>query len=412
MRAVASPDRVGICAPLRGFDDEWRVTKSGKNRTLSEDGEDAPSASRKPSRVAVRSRFNHLLGQCAQSVSFWCISMNVNSARICSLIALLLVMGLLVSARAGGLALCGAMCAWTEENPQRSVNPVDAQARGSPPFRLVARVFAFGNQGQATEGGYGLLWRSPASWRDELRFSGFSQIRVAAGDKLYLSRNHPSLTPEIFLLLNLVNFLRTLSSGAQSTATAEKLPASEESKAWSDQLRERVDIVGEFSLTDVIRIPLHWDLKKRPSEFQFDRYLDFQGRHIPGVLTQLDSGKPFVRVEVKEIATAAPDDSSFDPPKDAFPLPWCPNPRPATLQGIWGGEWLATLAPPKKGFAVYGIIGTEGKWHNLTVVRSSGEPDVEKVYLDHTVTRDLYYPAACGKQKVVEEQVIEFLPAK
>jgi hypothetical protein len=329
----------------------------------------------------------------------------MNPPRRSSLPAVLVLMSLLVSAGAGG-----AMWAAVEAMPHRSVNPADTQAPGTPPFRLAARVLVFDKEGQATEGSYVLLWRSADSWRDELHLSDFSQIRVAAGDKLYLSRNHPSLTPEMFLLLNLLDFLRTLGSGAQPVATARKPPEPEETKVWSALLRAKVDTLCEFLVAVGTRLTLHWDLKKRPSEFQFDRYLDFQGREIPGVVTQLDSGKPFVGVEVKELAVTSVRDSALVPPKDAFPLPWCPNPRPAAIQGLYGGEWLPTMNPPKRGFAVYGIIGIEGKWHNLTVVRSSGESDVEDRYLHHSIGRQFYYPATCGKEKVVEEQVIEFLP--
>ena len=283
-------------------------------------------------------------------------------------------------------------------------------ARGAaavPAFRLLARLAAFPASGRPTEGSYGLVWRSPDSWRDETLFPGFAQVRTTAGRTLYLSRSPAGLTPELFHLLHIADLLRELASGGNPAldGTSE----AEEFKAWSQWLSSRASTIAEYSFGPTPAIPVHLFYKQHPFEFEFGRMLSFDGRQVPGVVTQLDSGKSYVRLEVTSLV-ADQGKVSMEPPKDAFPLPWCENPKPAAMQGRFGHDWLPTYTPPKNGWAIYGIVGVDGRWHNLTVVRSSGEPDLEKEYMHHSITRELFYPANCGKEKVVEERIIEVLP--
>jgi len=297
-----------------------------------------------------------------------------------------------------------------QASSSQALGPGDAQAKSTPSFRLVARLLAYDSSGNTTEGVYGLLWRSPTSWRDETHFAGLSQLRVAAGNTLFLSRNTQGLSAELFQLLNMADLLRTLAGNALEASPGSS--SADNAAAWSNLLRSKEISLGEFTYNLNLRIPVHLLLKKRPAEFQFDSYLAFRGHQIPGVVLQLDRGKVYLRLEVGQLAETITQDSSFEPPKDAYPLPWCPNSQPAQLQGSFGHDWHPEYNPPRKGFVLYGIVGTEGKWHSLTVVRPSEAPSVDWEFIHHTILRQLFYPATCGKEKVVEEQVIEFLPWK
>ena len=64
----------------------------------------------------------------------------------------------------------------------------DIRRPGSHPFHLAARVRIHGEKDQTQEAAYDLQWKAPTAWRDELRGAGFSQVRIANDDKLFVNR--------------------------------------------------------------------------------------------------------------------------------------------------------------------------------------------------------------------------------
>jgi hypothetical protein len=55
---------------------------------------------------------------------------------------------------------------------------------------------------------------------------------------------------------------------------------------------------------------------------------------------------------------------------------------------------------------IYGIIGTDGAWHNLTVLKSEGE--VVDSYFLKTMARAKYSPSTCDGAPVETEEIRDF----
>lgn len=287
----------------------------------------------------------------------------------------------------------------------------DIRSNGSHPFRLVAHVQLTEEKNQVREGTYLLVWKSPTIWRDETSFDDFSQVRVADRDKLFVSRKPPSLTLDIFHLFQLLDFPSHLRSSPE--AKAKKLQ--ERNKNGSRERTVEIALPGEPSWKTLFLdlaspTPTRVEYKHSHVEHEFKDYVEFYGHKFPRTLVELDSNRPLIQVELEELADAAGEASSFVPPPDAHWLHWCKDPEPAKPVG----DWLRTGIPIpqslrtdlRKHVDIYGIIGTDGQWHNLTVVKSAGK-EVDSYWLK-AMAIQRFLPATCGDTAIAEESVTEF----
>jgi hypothetical protein len=109
-----------------------------------------------------------------------------------------------------------------EELLQRVQASTDVRTSGSQPFRMKAIVKFFDESGQTRDGTYELLWQTPTLWRDELKFADFSQVRLASGEKLFVSRNPKALSLEVFHLLSLLEFPKSVRLALQGTTLSKQ----------------------------------------------------------------------------------------------------------------------------------------------------------------------------------------------
>jgi len=52
------------------------------------------------------------------------------------------------------------------------------------------------------------------------------------------------------------------------------------------------------------------------------------------------------------------------------------------------------------------VVGTDGEWHNLAVVKSGGK-EVDKYWME-VMRQQRFSPASCGNIPVLHESVMEF----
>lgn len=286
----------------------------------------------------------------------------------------------------------------------------DIRSSGSHAFRLATRVKLFDEKGQSRDGTYDLLWKSPTDWQDKLRIGDFSQVRTAAVDKLFVSRGTSSLSLEDFQLLKLLEFPNLLRFSPD--AKAQKLR-----ERTRNGLRERTVEVAlpERSPWKVISMdvssPTPTRVEYRNSHFgyQFENYIAFNGHQFPRTLTEFDSNKPLIQVQVQELTDATIDESPSTPSPDAHWFHWCLRPEPATLLDagkVRPNPWPVGNGALKSPVDIYGVIGTDGKWHNLAVVKSAGKR-VDSFWMDR-ILQERFSPAKCGEVLVEQESVMEF----
>jgi hypothetical protein len=306
---------------------------------------------------------------------------------------------------------------------RQAVEISDIRSSGSPSFRLVARVKAPGENGGATEGSYSLVWKSPTIWRDEIKFPNYSQIRVAHLDRLFISRNPPNASMEVFRVLKLLEFPPFLSSSEE--AKEKKLQ-----EKIKDGRRERVIEITragrsweKIYLDGAAPIPLliefkgaqygsHYPYKDFDIKYEFEDYVEFHGHQVPRIVSQRVWNIVKYKIQVQELADTTLDESDFDPPSDAQWIRWCPHPDPPKPKFSHRIIPISAFPPqlrtggPPSDVVIYGIIGTDGQWHNLAPVKSAGK--IVDSFWIRELLRENFSPAHCGEAPVESEGIMEF----
>jgi hypothetical protein len=147
------------------------------------------------------------------------------------------------------------------------------------------------------------------------------------------------------------------------------------------------------------------------SSLEYQDHQEFHGPQFPHKLIQRDSGRAKGEVEIVEVTDAPSQTTSFDPPPDARWTRWCAHPMPA--HPILNRNPLPLMPSPQfrpgapaLHVQVYGIIGTAGLWHNLTVLKSERET-VDSYFLK-TIARTKYSPATCDGTPIETEEIRDF----
>jgi hypothetical protein len=295
----------------------------------------------------------------------------------------------------------------------KAYESTDIRGAGNQPFRLTATIKLSDEQGQTKEGTYKLFWESPTKWQDELTLPDSSQVRLANGERLYISRKPVALSTDVFHLIHFLNFPENMRLVMEGTPTDVR-------EVEKDGVREKAikaviqdKVWWTVYLDDAASVPTHIESSTGKTRFVYQDYMTFAGHQFPRLLMGTSADNQSIRMQVQELATAAYKSDVFVPPPDAPFVGWCPNATPAKpvqQSGTVNIPWPLRTGPAlKKHVVVYGMIGTDGLWHNLTVVKSAGtEADA---FWTSVLLHERYSPAMCGSGPVVQESVRElFMP--
>lgn len=290
---------------------------------------------------------------------------------------------------------------------ERARDQTNIRSAGSSPFRLVAGVQLQDINDKPAEGTYTLIWQSPSSWRDDLQFRGFSQVRIADGERLYLSRTPPSLFPAVSELLQLLEFPVNLRLAPKSKV--DDLREKTGGKGGERRIDFRTNNTNKsVYLNSRSGFPVRVEVSEAwtKSTYRFDEVIEFAGRQFPRLLTKKSEGRAELRAEVQSLTEEQPDTKTLAPPSDARWMPWCPEPVAAKLLNPAGliAMPLPSGVTPTPG-AIYGIVGPDGRWHNLTVVKSAGKDSDD--HMLKMLGQLRFAPATCGTIPIPEERVIE-----
>ena len=282
----------------------------------------------------------------------------------------------------------------------------DIRTSGSEPFRLMADVKFFDERGQTRDGTYRLLWQAPTLWQDEIKFADFSQFRLASGERLFVRRNPTALSLEVFHLLSLLEFPKSVRLTLEG-ATLRKLQEIDRSgtREMAAEVISKDKSSRTVRLDESSSLPVSIEYQNE-SIYRFQDYAPFGDHQFPHTLLEQRSMKPFIQVQVQELEAASFTPTTFVAPTDARSDRWCLNINPVKMLP----PYAATPIPSsvrKKRVVVYGIMGTDGLWHDVQVVQSGGrEADT---FWTKVVLKERFSPATCGNEPVVQEAVIEFL---
>jgi hypothetical protein len=311
--------------------------------------------------------------------------------------------------------------AQAEKLLSEAVQLSDIRAPGSTPFRLNARLVSTEDKDHPFEATYSLEWQSPTSWRDEISAPNYKEVRVAWNDRLFISRNPSNPVSQFLHLRRLIEL--PIRFDLNPIMRIEKL--SEKRIHGTLQSIVEVSAYNQFSIKVYINDSLPtisrienkgvlyptYPFKDFDSSLEYEDYKEFHGHQFPHKLIHLSSGRTTGEVEIVELAEAPSQTTSFDPPPDARWIRWCAHPSPA--HAIPNRDQLPLTPPPQfrpgappLHVQIYGIIGTDGTWHNLTVLKSEGQ--VVDSYFIKTIARTKYSPSTCDGTPVETEEIRDF----
>lgn len=295
----------------------------------------------------------------------------------------------------------------TEKRLQTAQELTDIRASGSQPFRLSASIKLFDERGQAQQGTYQLAWEDRTRWKDELKLPDFSQFRLANGDKLFIGRNPSSLSMEVFRLLRDLAFPILVVPFSDEKASKQKETDTRDGHEIRIEVRFRNKVQRIVYLDAATLVPTRIDSNKSGTVFLFQGYSPFGNHQFPRILVEQKLGKPFIEIQVQELVAASFGQDSFTPPSDALSIRWCPDPVPPRILPDSGTNIPQPLRDSlKRHVVIYGVMGADGKWHNVVVVKSGGrEADS---FWTSVLLREQFSPAMCGSEAVVQEVVREF----
>jgi hypothetical protein len=323
--------------------------------------------------------------------------------------------------------LCGSAradektAAQAEKLLSETVQLTDIRAPGSTPFRLNARLVGTEDKDHPFEATYSLEWQSPTSWRDEISAPNYKEVRVAWNDHLFISRNPSNPDSQAFQLRRLIEL--PVRFDLNPIMRIEKLSEKRTQGALqrivevSMYQRLSMKLYINDSLPTISRIESKgagsptYPFYDFDSSLEYEDYKEFHGHRFPYKLIQRNSGRATGEVEIVELTEAPSQTTSFDPPPDAHWIRWCAHPIPARAipnqnQLLPGPPPQIRHGAPPLHVQIYGIIGTDGAWHNLTVLKSEGE--VVDSWVLRLMVRTKYSPATCDGTPVESEEIREF----
>jgi hypothetical protein len=292
---------------------------------------------------------------------------------------------------------------------QQAERLADIRAEGSPPFHMRA-VVQFSNTGvPVIKGDYDLKWRSRSSWREEIHLDNFWQVRIAEGEKLWEVRNIPYFTPSVQQLQKITDFpQRTQLFGAEHTGKIVSKELNGVALRCVEVKAQGIRIKQVCLRSDSVRpVRVEYSADTGGGGYEYSEFAPFGLHEFPRVIREFGKG-PTADLLIQELTEVnAPDPGWFVPPPGARWRRWCPNPEPP--------QSLRSMLPSPPEMAngargahavVYGVIGTDGMWHDLATVESSGR--VPESAWFNILRQGRFRPAKCGGTPIETEMITEF----
>ncbi len=297
----------------------------------------------------------------------------------------------------------------------RAAELVDIRSADNGPFHLRARVWLKGLERGSTVGTYELLWMSPHQWREEITFLGFRQLRIGGEGKYWQARSLNYIPLRAWQLMTTLRFERRFRVKPEESIKKVR------DRTWNGA---KVRCV-ELKYPDTASRELCFDsasgtlVKEETADgyrYEYSGYAPAGKRAYPRGIRMVDGDEVIVEFDIEELALGVvPEPSLFVPPANSEIWTTCDNPEPAKMREETQKQreiYIFTTGPVflHAPFAVYAVIGTDGKLGNITVVQASGTI-MDDVRIKMLKERE-YKPKKCDGVAVREEMVLESRPPR
>jgi len=227
-------------------------------------------------------------------------------------------------------------------------------------------------------GTYLLKWVSPEKWREEIHFSGYTRIRVGGKNQYWQSRSTSYEVQPVLELDAALDFSEELHVLANPSAMTDLKSVKLHQRKVEGTRSNCVTLIPKEQLyaPDYCFDPGNGMLVSEKAaydeSFELSEFTPFGGKLFPGNIRIKESSDAPVTFIVNSISPLGSiDPADFQPVAGATAWPYCDNPDALpkiSRQVVPHYPVNERLAHIQGAVFVYGVIGADGRLHNLKVL--------------------------------------------
>ncbi len=286
---------------------------------------------------------------------------------------------------------------------QETIESQNLQLAGKPPFHLVAHV-RYNFLGETSDGVYEILWAAPDRFRETFQLGKMTETDVALGDRIHISRNTPTLTPQFLHLRNFVHHPIFLYLGGRSTVHKiyPDLSGGERRDCIVPSENPNDKVCLDPSTNLVVSVNLESPIPTQPYDLEEDDFVSLAERRYPRHMVRRIPGQTIeVKVEKLQEVTSFSSDV-FVPPLNSEARDWCLHPTPAPGHYFHTSPFPKTN-PPGIFFPFYLLTGTDGHIKKFVPLNPSAPP------IDPAIAKWIRYAQfpiwVCGSKPIESEEI-------
>lgn len=304
----------------------------------------------------------------------------------------------------------------TEALVAKSHNLTNLTALGSAPFRFRASLFFYDPSGDPrippARGSYVFTWAAEDKWREDSDLLHLKQVEIANGGLLSTKRNAPYPSYSYWWTRDAIGVTRGVTYHFDSYTRIEISQVGGRNVVCAKN--GGMHVRQELCLDTATALPLTQFDGALNLQYFFSDWAERGDRWYPRTIRAFSGAELVLQVEIASVFDAPPESRWITPSREATSREWCADMRPARLSDAIGNAALPDPAAPPGaapivGAIVYGVIGKDGSWLDLSVLES---PDFKAAY---AMLERLWpfrnQPAACHGTPVESETVFRISPA-
>lgn len=203
---------------------------------------------------------------------------------------------------------------------ERAHKLTDFRAKGSEPFRLTADFKLFDMASDQREGTYMLLWLSPEKWREEISLTGFTQVRILVGNRMWRQRSGPTVPRLVSRLEQVLDFQHWLEPVRGDKFSSVKERKLDDVPADCFKLRHRGRGSTELCFDPASGVLL--SVGSNANGTFFSNYEEWGAKLIPHSITNFNNHISDVEFTVTQVSSPERlSPGAFTPPPGSVELP-------------------------------------------------------------------------------------------
>jgi hypothetical protein len=305
----------------------------------------------------------------------------------------------------------------TEALVAKAHNLTNLTAADSAPFRFRATLFFYDPSGDArvppVKGSYAFTWATPSKWREDADLLHLKQTEIASGTALWTKRNAPYPSFGYWWTRNAIGITRGVVYHFDSRTRVEISQVSGRNVVCARNGGTHVQ--QELCLDTATSLPVAQYDATLHVQILFANWTPWGSHWYPRTIRVFSGSEQLLRVEIENVFDAPAESSWIVPPEGAVSRDWCADMRPARISDAIANATLPDPIAPLPsnatqivGAIVYGLMGKDGNWLDLSVLES---PDFKAAYqmLDN-VRQVQNQPATCHGTPVDSELIFRISP--